>query len=93
MSGWMKALSIAFLMNAPLLWGTGCDAKPKKVRVVTYNREVEERVFLACLKSLPQGPSHLTASGNDWDEVVEQCRIAAASIAREEKYVLEGREP
>lgn len=87
MNRWLLTLVVAL---APVF---GCDAKPKKVRVVTYIREVEERVFLACLKSLPQGPSHLTAAGNDWDEVVEQCRIAASSIAREDKWVLEGEEP
>jgi hypothetical protein len=49
------------------------------------NKETQERVFLSCLEKLPKGPERLTASPNDWDETIDECRVAASSIACESK--------
>jgi hypothetical protein len=49
--------------------------------VAKCDKEMQHTIFLACLKHLPKGPEHLTASGNDWDEVVAECRVSAEIIA------------
>ncbi len=87
----MKNATMLLLGSLCLAFGlytlTGCEQKPQKPRKVKkerYNKQVQEKVFIECLKSVPQGPNAITAAGNDWDEVVQECRIAAAVIAREE---------
>ena len=44
--------------------------------------------YQSCLKNLPKGPERLTASGNDWKEVVEQCdENARVQSIRQRQYV------
>lgn len=38
---------------------------------------LRQEIFKQCLANIPKGPTHLTAAGNDWDEVVSQCDGAA----------------
>lgn len=43
------------------------------------NRCMQADLFQQCMKSLPAGP--VSTHYNDWDEVVEQCRISAGAMA------------
>jgi len=51
----------------------------------------QERIFLACMATLPSGPERLAASGNDWAEAVEeageQCRMSADNVACHYEWV------
>jgi hypothetical protein len=76
----LGSLCLAFILHS----FTGCEQKPRKVIKTRHNKVVEERVFLECLKAVPQGPKTVAAAGNDWDEVVNECHTAASWIAREE---------
>lgn len=38
---------------------------------------LRQEIFKQCVANIPKGPTHLTASGNDWDEVISQCESAA----------------
>ena len=41
----------------------------------------KREIFLSCLERVPKGPDTVAAARNDWAEVVEECRVTAASIA------------
>ena len=47
---------------------------------------MRQEIFKQCMASLPKGPQSLTATGNDWDEVVNSCDSSAyrQSIRRAE---------
>ena len=47
---------------------------------------LRQEIFKQCMANLPKGPQSLTASGNDWDEVVDSCDTSAyrQSIRRTE---------
>ncbi len=47
---------------------------------------LRQEIFKQCMASLPKGPQSLTATGNDWDEVVNSCDSSAyrQSIRRAE---------
>lgn len=62
-----------------LLAGCKHDEKPSKATVI--DQTVRQQVFLECLKSVPRGPGKLTASANDWNEVVNSCANIAEEIA------------
>lgn len=49
----------------------------------TEDKDRYERVFMECLSKVPKGPDTIAASGNDWDEVVQECRSTAYMIAHE----------
>ena len=38
---------------------------------------LRQEIFKQCVANIPKGPTHLTASGNDWDEVVSSCESSA----------------
>ena len=38
---------------------------------------LRQEIFKQCMASLPKGPQSLTATGNDWDEVVNSCDSSA----------------
>lgn len=38
---------------------------------------LRSQLFQDCLSRIPKGPEKITAAGNDWDEVVSECRSAA----------------
>lgn len=50
-------------------------------RVLRCDKVAQREVFLACLDKLPKGPEIVAATGNDWDEVVSECRASASAIA------------
>ena len=70
------------------------DAQPKppeRHQKRFCDAAAQERIFLACMGTLPSGPERLAASGNDWAEAVEeageQCRHSAADIACHYEWV------
>lgn len=66
--------SFAGMLAAPL-YVLGCAPQRK------CDLAVRERVFFGCLEKLPKGPDSLTASGNDYDEAILECRITADRFA------------
>lgn len=40
-----------------------------------------QELFLEILKAAPRGPEKITASGNDWDEVVKEAGTQARSLS------------
>ncbi len=76
-----------------MLLASAFDCKtPYQQSHTVCDKAQQERVFLACVEKLPNGPERLAASGNDWDEVVGECRNAAASIACTTTYTWEERD-
>lgn len=78
----MKYIILTALLSA------GCYADKLPVDPCSWHRVgrdpvVYERVFTDCLKALPKGPERLAAAGNDWNEVVEECRRTAADVAND----------
>ena len=68
----MKIMTIsALLVSAFLL--SGCNQEPNN----GPDQCLRQEIFKQCLANIPKGPTHLTAAGNDWDEVVSQCDSAA----------------
>jgi hypothetical protein len=77
----MKKLAI--LMTLLL---AACGARDEKGTVVVkteINKCLQREIFESCLQKVPQGPS-TTATSNDWDEVIVECRISAARMADRE---------
>lgn len=70
---------VAFVATGVLALA-GCES-PKYPTYAIDRTSYAER-FDACMKALPAGPSHLTASGNDWAEVVETCNVTARQQAK-----------
>ncbi len=64
---------------------------PERHQKRVCDAAAQERIFLACMGTLPSGPERLAASGNDWAEAVEeageQCRDSAADIACHYEWV------
>ena len=64
---------------------------PERHQQRVCDAAAQERIFLACMGTLPSGPERLAASGNDWAEAVEeageQCRNSAADIACHYEWV------
>jgi hypothetical protein len=84
----MKKLMLLALLSA------ACIEKPKAFEQRQQricDAAAQERIFLACMKTLPSGPERLAASGNDWAEAVEeageQCRDSARDIACHYEWV------
>ncbi len=76
-----KAKMIKVLFGVGMVLAlTACDT----MATPTYqiDRKIYAERFDACMKVLPAGPSHLTASGNDWDETVTACDFAAYRQAK-----------
>lgn len=65
-----------------LLMLAGCSQLPEYRWVERPDFTMQREVFLECLKAVPQGPANLTASGNDWAEVVEACDTGARHVAQ-----------
>lgn len=79
------------------VWADAQPKPPERHQRRVCDAAAQERIFLACMTALPNGPERLAASGNDWAEAVEeageQCRNSAADIAcHYEWYTLEGGE-
>ena len=66
----MKATVITVLLVAGAL--SGCMPETP-----TTDQCLRQEIFKQCMISVPKGPTHLTAAGNDWDEVVSACGTAA----------------
>lgn len=45
-------------------------------------------IFAQCMAALPKGPERLTASANDWAEVVEECEDSAKEQAYRTQRVI-----
>jgi len=56
-----------------------CHERPKYVPP-EIDKAVFERVFLKCVETA-KGPNSLTASGNDLDETIAECRFTARQVA------------
>ena len=67
----MKRTIIALLAIA-LFSMAGCD-QPEPDRVL------QREIFFECLKNVPKGPDHVKY--NDWDDVVDSCRVAAYNMS------------
>jgi hypothetical protein len=52
---------------------TGCNDEKTTVNDQCLRNEL----FVACMKNVPAGATHITAAGNDWDEVVRECGTQA----------------
>ena len=79
------------------LLAAACDEPmklPEQFQQRICDAAAQERIFLACMAALPNGPERLAASGNDWAEAVEeageQCRDSAADIACHYEWVTVG---
>lgn len=57
-----------------------CERTPQRTWHYDCDAGVEREIFLSCLERLPRGPERLAAAGNDWDEVVVECRNTARQI-------------
>lgn len=49
---------------------------------------VRATIFAQCMAALPKGPERLTAAGNDWAEVVEECEDSAKAQALRTQRVI-----
>lgn len=72
---------VAVIGGALFLSLDGCSESTHRECHYECDPTTQERVFLTCLEKLPHGPERLAASGNDWDEVVGECKSSAAAIA------------
>jgi hypothetical protein len=45
-------------------------------------------IFAQCMAALPRGPERLTAAGNDWAEVVEECADSAKAQAYRTQHTI-----
>lgn len=67
----MKALiSTVVIISSVFL--TACDAPNN-----APDQCLRQEIFKQCVANLPKGPTHLTAAGNDWSEVIQQCDSTA----------------
>ena len=94
-----EALKLALIAVAIVL--TGCNAKTNADGTTTFTSAkidpedkasndqcLRAKLFEQCLKSLPAGPQ--ATKYNDWDEVVNQCEIAAYRHSfRKMRYIKE----
>lgn len=68
----MKIMTIsALLVSAFLL--SGCNQEPNN----GPDQCLRQEIFKQCVANIPKGPTHLTATGNDWDEVISACQSAS----------------
>lgn len=73
-----KMLWVGVLISA-LMPIYACYERPKYVPP-EIDKAVFERVFLKCVETA-KGPNSLTASGNDMDETIAECRHTAREVA------------
>lgn len=67
----MKIMTIsALLVSAFLLSGCNQEAGGP-------DQCLRQEIFKQCVANIPKGPTHLTAAGNDWGEVISACQSAA----------------
>ena len=59
-------LALAFVLS-------GCNQEPNN----GPDQCLRQEIFKQCIANVPKGPTHLTAAGNDWDEVISACQSAA----------------
>lgn len=60
---------------------TACTPPPQRTWHYDCDATSQREIFLSCLERLPRGPERLAVAGNDWDEVVAECRDTATRIA------------
>lgn len=66
----MKAFIYTLIVSSALL--TGCEVSSS-----APDQCLRQEIFKQCVANLPKGPTHLTAAGNDWSEVIQQCDSTA----------------
>lgn len=50
---------------------SGCTEEPGQK--IGTDQCLRAELFKSCMAAIPQGPQSITASSNDWAEVVEEC--------------------
>lgn len=68
----MKTITIYVLFMLAFLL-SGCNQEPSN----GPDQCLRQEIFKQCVANIPKGPTHLTATGNDWDEVISACQSAA----------------
>lgn len=67
----MKIMTISAVLVSVFAL-SGCNQE-----VSSPDQCLRQEIFKQCLVNAPRGPTHLTAAGNDLDEFISQCDIAA----------------